>query len=247
MSTSNDSGEKIAPEHSLPSPATLLAIAIIAIQVLVSIVTYPLLPDRVPSHWDASGHVNAYAPKLLNALLFPLLSIGIYLLVRILVAAGPRLSRGNGQRANMELMNIIMAGILLFMLIIHLTVTAIALGVAIDVQFVLSIAMSLLFIFIGNYLGKVRRNFWAGIRTPWTLSSEVVWERTHRLGGWLFVAVGLLGIVMSFVPFLRVWGLVVLLIVIAIFLTIYSAVLYSRYSVNGREPLSPPFDEENRD
>ena len=181
------------------------------------------------------------------AVLFPLLSIGIYLLVRILVAAGPRLSRGNGQRANLELMNIIMAGILLFMLIIHLTVTAIALGVAIDVQFVLSIAMSLLFIFIGNYLGKVRRNFWAGIRTPWTLSSEVVWERTHRLGGWLFVAVGLLGIVMSFVPFLRVWGLVVLLIVIAIFLTIYSAVLYSRYSVNGREPLSPPFDEENRD
>ena len=60
------------------SPATLLAVLIIIVQILVSIVTYPFLPDSVPSHWDASGQVNGYLPKLVNALLFPLFSIGIY-------------------------------------------------------------------------------------------------------------------------------------------------------------------------
>ncbi|HEU5228101.1 MAG TPA: SdpI family protein, partial [Ktedonobacteraceae bacterium] len=99
-----------------------------------------------------------------------------------------------------------------------------------------------LFIFLGNYTGKMRRNFWMGIRTPWTLASAVVWERTHRLGGWLFVAVGLLGIPLSFVPALRLWGIVIPIIAVSIFLYIYSYVCYQRQIQSGHEPLSPPFN-----
>jgi uncharacterized membrane protein len=140
----------------------------------------------------------------------------------------------------------ILVGVLLFMLIVQLTTTALALGVPIDLPFVLCLSISVLFIFLGNYMGKLRRNFWAGIRTPWTLASDVVWERTHRLGGWLFVATGLLGVIMSFIPALRLWGLMVVLVIVVIVLVVYSFVSYQRYTVDGKEPLSPPFDSGDR-
>jgi immunity protein, SdpI family len=103
-----------------------------------------------------------------------------------------------------------------------------------------------LFIFLGNYMGKLRRNFWAGIRTPWTLTSDVVWERTHRLGGWFFVLAGLSGVIMSFTPALHLWGLIVVILIVVIVLFVYSYVIYQHYTVEGKEPLSPPFDSGDR-
>jgi len=235
--------EKITREPRTYSPITLFALLIIVAQILVSLATYPFLPNVVPSHWDAAGHINGYLPKWGHAILFPAMSLGIYILIRVLITAGPRLGYQN-QRSTPEVVNLILVAALLFMLIIQLTVTAIALSFPIDITFVISLCISLLFMFIGNYLGKLRRNFWAGIRTPWTLASGVVWERTHRLGGWLFVVGGLLGVIMSFVPPLRPWGLFVVIGLIVVVLCIYSYIIYQRYTVDGREPLSPPFDSE---
>ncbi len=244
MSPSENAGDKVthgANSVSM-SPTTLLAVLLIAAQILVSVATYPFMPDSVPSHWNAAGQVNGYLPKLVNALLFPLMSAGIYLLVRVLMSVGPRLGYQNQRRTSMGVVNLIMVGVLLFMLIIQLTTTAIALGNPIDLPFVMSLSISVLLMFIGNYMGKLRRNFWAGIRTPWTLASDVVWERTHRLGGWLFVLGGLLGVLMSFVPMLRLWGLMGVLLLIVVILVVYSFLTYQHYTVEGKEPLSPPFD-----
>jgi uncharacterized membrane protein len=249
MNPTEDTGEKVTP-HRNPitsmSPATVLAVLIIIVQILISIVTYPFLPDSVPSHWDASGQVNGYLPKLVNALLYPLLSIGIYALVRVLMTVGPRLGYQNQRKASIGVVNLILDGVLLFMLIVQLSTAAVALGVPIDLTFVICLSISMLFIFLGNYMGKLRRNFWAGIRTPWTLSSDVVWERTHRLGGWLFVLAGLLGVIMSFIPALRLWGLMVVTLIVVIVLVVFSYVIYQRYTVDGKEPLSPPFDSGDR-
>jgi len=71
---------------------------------------------------------------------------------------------------------------------------------------------------------------------------DVVWERTHRLGGWLFVIGGFLGVIMSFIPPLRPWGFLGIIAVVCIALVIYSYVIYSRLTVDGREPLSSPFE-----
>jgi len=163
----------------------------------------------------------------MNAVLFPAVSLGMYVLVRFLVAVGPRLG-SQGRRANQDIVNLILVGILLFMLVLQLTSTAIALGLPVDISFVMNLSLSVLLIFIGNYMGKLRRNFWAGIRTPWTIVSEVSWERTHRLGGWLFVVGGLLGIIMSFVPHLRYWGIIAILVVIVVILVVYSYLAYQR-------------------
>ena len=145
---------------------------------------------------------------------------------------------------NLQIAQLVTAGIALFILIIQAVVIAVALGVGIDIAMVITLAISVLFIFIGNFMGRMRRNFWMGIRTPWTLANETVWERTHRLGGWLFVAVGLIGIVCSFIPAVRLWGVVVPIIAVTIFLFIYSYVCYQRVSQERGEPLSPPFERD---
>ena len=245
MNPSENNGDKLTPRTTFFTPATLFALFIIAAQILVSLVTYPFLPDTVPTHWNAVGQVNGYAPKWVNAILFPLISIGIFVLIRLLLAAGPRLGYQNSRRANLEIVNLIVNGVLLLMLELQLVVTAFSLGMNIDINFVVILSISVLFIFIGNFMGKLRRNFWAGIRTPWTLASDVVWERTHRLGSWLFVIGGLLGVIMSFIPVLRVWGFIVVLVAIVVILYVYSYITYQHHTVEGHEPLSPPFDNSD--
>jgi uncharacterized membrane protein len=245
MDPTDNTSEKITPNARFLDGPALVALAIIAAQILVSIVSYPLLPAQVPSHWNAAGQINGYMPKWLYVIFEPGMSLFIFVLLRGLIKIGPTLGQANAKRANMTIVNLILIGVLLFLLIIQLTTTAIALGAQIDVTLIVSLSVSALFIFIGNYMGKLRRNFWAGIRTPWTLASDIVWERTHRLGGWLFVAAGLIGMLTSFVPFLRIWGLLAAAALAAIIPTIYSYFAYRRYTIDGHEPLSPPFDGGN--
>lgn len=242
MEPSDTTGDKVTPTSSFFNGTTILALLIIVVQVLISVGTYPFLPAMVPSHFDAAGNVNGYMPKLVNAILFPGISIVLFLILRFVTQIGPNLGYRNQRRANMQVVNLIMVGILLFMLVIQLLTTAYALGAKVDISLVVCLAVSVLFIFLGNYLGKLRRNFWAGIRTPWTLASDVVWERTHRLGGWLFVLAGFIGLISSFFPSLRFVGLFVPIIVVVIVLTVYSYVCYQQQTREGREPLSPPFD-----
>lgn len=222
---------------------TWIAVSIILVQILVALISYPFLPPQVPSRWNAAGQIDGYMPKAINAFLLPAMSIAIYLLIRFIVGLGPRLGQQN-QRANMHIVNLILVGELMLFLVIQLVIIAAALHVAIDILFVVNIVLSVFFIFIGNYLGKLRRNFWAGIRTPWTLASDAVWERTHRLGGWLFVATGLLGLIMTFIRPLHVWGMIGVLFIVIVILFVYSYVIFHNLEKSGVDPLSRPFDRQ---
>lgn len=244
MATSHDAGNKIAPKPALRPSLDLLISVIIAIQVLVAIYGFAVLPDTVPIHWGINGEANGYGSKWIGTFLFPLMSIGVYILVRLLLAAGPRLDGRENVAANLQVRKITQTGITLFILITQISALAQTLGVGFDMTMVVMLALSVLFIFLGNYMGKTRRNFWMGIRTPWSLANAAVWERTHRLGGWLFVAVGLIGIPCSFVPSLRLWGIVVPVIAVSIILYIYSYVCYRQQEQHADEPLSP-FDGDN--
>ncbi len=243
MDATESDGDKIAPKPAFQPSVDLLIWMVIVIQFIVAVYGYIVLPDIVPIHWGANGQPDGFGPKWVATFLYPLMSIGIYVLIRGLMAASPSLGGRDMTAANLKLAKLILAGILLFMLVVQLTTTAASMGIGFNISLVSTLATSVLFIFLGNYLGKVQRNFWIGIRTPWTITNAVVWERTHRLGGWLFVAVGLIGIVCSFIPLLRVWGIVVPVIAVSLFLCIYSYVCYRQQTNADHEPLAPPFDE----
>lgn len=224
------------------SRSTRIFIAsIIGAQLLIALISYPFMPDIVPVHWNAAGQVNGYGPRWMGTFLFPATSLGIYLLVHVLLSIGPRLNT-NGQRATSEVVDRILIGSFLILLIAQLVTLAEVFHLPVNVSFVMSLALSAMIIYMGNYMGKLRRNFWAGIRTPWTLVNETVWERTHRFGGWLFVVTGLLGIVLSFVPSVRIWGIVSLLLLDTVLACVYSYVIYRRLAAERGNPTSPPFD-----
>ena len=176
MDATEHDADKITPRRPANAGAQRLAWLIIGLQILVSLVAYPFMPERVPSHWDMHGQINGYLPEQVNAILLPAISIGLYLLIWLLTRYSPRLGQ-QSRRATAEVTNLIVVGILLFLLILQLATTAIALGVPLSIPFVVSLCISLLFMFLGNYMGKLRRNFWAGFRTPWTLASKSVPQR----------------------------------------------------------------------
>ena len=235
-------GKDIVMARPMSSRSTLLFItSIIGVQLLIALLSYPFMPDRVPTHWNAAGQVTEYGPKWVDTFLFPAITLGVYILIRVLLTISPRMV-ADGQRANVEVVDRILIGVFLVLLIVQLTILAVIFHLPVDISFITCLILSAMFLYMGNYLGKLRRNFWAGIRTPWTLVNDTVWERTHRFAGWLFVGTGAVGIVLSFIPSVRIWSIVSLLTLDVVLAFVYSYLVYQRVEASGKDPVSPPFD-----
>src|SRR5205807_4805262 len=124
MNASDNSRDKITTKPTFQGSIDILIWVIIAIQIIVAVYGFAVLPDTVPIHWGMNGQVNGYGPKWMGTFLYPLMSIGIYVLVRVLLAAGPRLGGRQSTTANLKVARIVLAGIMLFMLVIQLVTIA---------------------------------------------------------------------------------------------------------------------------
>ncbi len=215
----------------------MTAVALIVVQLLIAAVAYAMLPARVPVHWNASGQVDSYGPKL-EALLFPpLLSLVVLVLVRVVVTFGPYPGRENRGIA-VRFTDYVLIAVILLMQLIQLVTIAVALHVPIDATSIIFVAVSLFLIGLGNYMSKLRRNAYVGIRTPWTISNDTVWERTHRLGSWLFVIAGIIGLLTALIPIpsIRLAGLLVPLFLVTLITVVYSYIEYQKVVVNRDRP-----------
>jgi uncharacterized membrane protein len=183
---------------------------------------WPQIPDgaQIPIHWGIDGQPNGWAAKWQGLLLMPVLTAGIGLLLAFAPRFDPR--AGNIQRSATAYWAIAFAALLL-MAVIHVAAVLAATGRAVNIGLVVSLAVGCLFIVVGNFLGKTRSSWIFGIRTPWTLSSERSWTRTHRLGGYLFVLLGLAVILVAVIvpgggqAFVLLGGLVVLIPILFIY------------------------------
>jgi uncharacterized membrane protein len=165
--------------------------------VLVTIFAWAKVPSdaQIPFHWNIRGEVDNYANKSLGLLMGPGMIFFLTLLLAIIPRFEPRLE--NLQQSQ-KAYKAVWRGVLIMLFALHLISISAALGYEENMPMLMAFLMGFLFIAIGNYLGKIRSNFMFGIRTPWTLSSEIAWNKTHRLGGWLFVATGLLTFLSGF-------------------------------------------------
>jgi len=142
---------------------------------------------RIPVHWSLTGEVDRYGGKFEGLLMLPLILAGVALLFTALPFLEPR---ARHLKLSHKAFGALWVGTVLFFAAVHLGMVAKALGKSVDVPFMSGLASGLMMMVLGNYMGKLRSNFFIGIRTPWTLSSELSWSKTHRLGGWLFVLLG---------------------------------------------------------
>lgn len=211
----------------MKSSALLVSvIALVLVSAIAGAVLYDRMPDRVPIHFDISGHPNGYAPRPVGAFMTPVM----LLLTGILLLALPRISP-NGYRLEpfQRSYEIICVSILVMVFVIGTTALLFAAGYRLDVTRITVGGVGLLFLILGNFMGKLTRNFMIGIRTPWTLASDEVWRRTHRVGGFAFVACGAMLLIASLVAAGRATSVMLALVIaMAAFLIVYSYVIYRR-------------------
>ena len=162
---------------------------VIAAMFAAAAAVWPSAPDAIPVHWNVSGEVDRYGGRFEGLLLLPLAALVIYLLMRYLPRIDPL--RANYARFS-GAYTAIRAAVLVLMAGIYGMVIAWVQQKPVDMSKLVPAALGGLFLLLGSVLGKVKPNWFVGIRTPWTLSSARSWERTHRLGGWLFMGLGLL-------------------------------------------------------
>ncbi len=202
----------------------LFSWALVVLSFALVAALYQRMPESVPTHWNARGEVDDTTAKPWGPFLLPLILFGVQL-VFVLI---PRISpRGYRVERFQKVFEIMQAGVVAFLFFVSLLVALAGTGKAIAMDRAIYAATGLLFVLIGNFLGKVTKNFFVGIRTPWTLASDEVWLRTHRLGGKLFVVAGI-GL---FVSALLGAGAVAVLVatgVAAVIPVVYSYVLYRR-------------------
>ena len=204
---------------------TILVLLMILGAAAAGLVLWNQLPDQMASHWNVNDEVDGYMPKVWGVFLMPLVSLGLFLLFLVIPNIDPN-------KANIaefrESFNLFIVLFVVFMLYVHGLTLAWSLGyTGFRLSTALLPAVGLLFIFIGFMLRKAKRNFFIGIRTPWTLSSDTVWEKTHQLGAVLFMASGALVFIGGlFGGVTAFWMLLVPLIGSTLFLVVYSYILY---------------------
>jgi uncharacterized membrane protein len=194
---------------------------------LLSAWVWNQIPDTqmIPVHYDINGTPDRYGGKIEGFLVTPLIGVGLTILFAIIPRIEPRFD--NLIRSQTAYFMTGLAAIAL-LLSIHVATILRVLGWRIDVATVVGVGVSLLLAIIGNYLSKVRSNFSFGIRTPWTLSSEQSWHKTHRLGGRLLFFLGISGTIAALTNANRLFLLLILggTVSITVFLVIYSYLVW---------------------
>ena len=195
---------------------------------LIGLYFYPDLPAKVPTHWNIRGEIDGWSTKTFAVWFFPLLNLGIYFMMLLLPRIDPR--RDNYKRFEGPY-NLIRLALHIFFAFVYLLSLYAAFGHEVKVDILVKSSMSLLFIILGNYMAKIKHNYFVGIKTPWTLASEEVWTKTHRFAGPFWVSAGVLGLALSFVRATWAGYLFFGAIMIMVFIPmIYSYIIFKRVS-----------------
>ncbi|MGI1799570.1 SdpI family protein [Priestia sp. TRN 1309] len=206
-------------KHVFPLGITLLTL-------VAWLIALPHLPATMPIHWGANGEADGFATKI-NAMI---LTVGIMVLIYFIIAFVPRIDpRKENYKYFSKTYNILLNAVLLLFFFVNMSTILQGLGYNVPMSYIAPIMAGLVFIIIGNYLQRVRSNYFMGIRTPWTLSNENVWKKTHRLSGKLFFIGGLLILISAFLPdgykSVIMWGSIVLCVAIPY---LYSYLAYKK-------------------
>jgi uncharacterized membrane protein len=199
----------------------------LAIVTLAGLVLWSQLPDPMASHWNVNDQVDGYMSKFWGVFLLPLITLGMWLLFLVVPSIDPLKANIAAFRG---VFNLLIVLIVAFMLYIYALSLAWNLGyTGFRMSGAMLPAIGLLFIFLGFLLRQAKRNFFIGIRTPWTLSSDMVWNETHRIGAVLFMISGALAFLGGFLPGpFAFWLMFVPVLGSTLFLLVYSYVLYQR-------------------
>ena len=202
-----------------------IMVALVVASFIIGAVLWNYMPDRMASHWDIEGKVNGYSSKLVGLFLIPFTSMLLFLMY----LAIPRIDPLRRNIAKFRpFFDTFMLVVMAFLIYIYLFTLAWNLGFRFNLTQVMVPGIAGLFYYSGILLENSRRNWFIGIRTPWTISSEKVWNRTHKLGAGLFKASAIISLAGIVFPSFAAWLLLGPVLASSVYLIAYSYVEYSR-------------------
>ncbi|MBU0628616.1 MAG: DUF1648 domain-containing protein [Nanoarchaeota archaeon] len=203
----------------------LIPFAIVLVLFIVSFYLYPTMPEKMPTHWNAKGEIDGYGNRFMGLFLIPMILLAILIVFLII----PQIEV---YRKNIESFKDYFYGFkivfLLFFVVIYTAALLPNFGIDINMNYIIIPALAVLFYYVGYILKFTKRNFFIGIRTPWTLSSEKVWDKTHQLGSKLFKAFSIIILSSLFFKNSLMWFVLAPIIALIVILFVYSYLEYKK-------------------
>jgi uncharacterized membrane protein len=203
----------------------IIIVGIALLSFAIGVYYYPRMPEQMASHWNAKGQVDDYLPRSWGVFLIPAVLVGLALLFLAIPRVDPL-------RENIEKFRKYYDGFvilfMLFMIFVYFQTILWSIGIKISPNAYIPIAAGLLFVGSGILIEKTRRNWFIGIRTPWTLSSDEVWDKTHRMGGKLFKIAGVIAMVGIFFQSYAVFFVLIPALLVAAYTVVYSYLEYRK-------------------
>lgn len=216
----------------MKTKTTWIVLAVLtAAALLAGVVVMGRMPEQVASHWNAQGEADGYSSVWMGVFFMPAVMAGIAVLMMVIPSIDPLRENIKAFREDYNVMIVAMAG---FFFYLHLLTLLWNLGVEFSMNSLLAPGFGGLFFLIGEMIGKARRNFFIGIRTPWTLSSDSVWQKTHERGAMLYKVAGALTLLA--IPFQQ-WAfyfMIVPILAVSLYVVVYSYIVFEREKA-GRE------------
>ncbi len=164
-----------------------ITLIISLIPLIINLIAFAHMPDKVPVHWGITGEPNRYGSKM-EQLVMSAIPFVLFLFFNFLPSIDPKKESYKKHAGAYSMINLF---IILIIGCLNLSGLFSALGYPVAFQKVVPVLLGILFIVLGNFMTQIRHNYFVGFRNPWTLASEHVWKKTHRLGGYVFVVIGL--------------------------------------------------------
>ena len=204
----------------------ILTSIVCLLPMVLGLVLYKDLPAQVVMQWNLEGEPNWFAPKAVAAFAMPLFFAGINILTITLINRDSR-----RENISKKMMAVVQWLIPLIALVTVPIVLFMAMGIELPVTLIIFTLVGIIIVLIGNYLPKCRQNHSVGIRISWTLSDSENWNKTHRIGGFLWTLGGIMFIIFAFLPFEENVLLIFLFLILTILVLI--PILYS-YSLHKK-------------
>ena len=186
---------------------------------------YQFLPEQVPLHWGPDGRPDSYGSKFFAVIVVPILTLILYLMLKFV----PHVMtyKENFKKFEKYYDDFRLVLVLFFFFLYVFTLIP-GFGYKVNMNYFIIPALAILFYYIGSILPKMKRNFFIGIRTPWTLASEEVWDKTHKNSAWLFKIGGIFFILAAIFKDYFIWIIVGYVLLIILFVLVYSCFLYKK-------------------
>lgn len=162
-----------------------LLLVIILIPFIIIPLVWNSLPEQIPMHWNFEGMVDNWAPRFPGIFYLPLFNIALYILFLVIPKLDPRKRNYSLFMGAYKAIRLIMAAFMLYMFLI---ITFASIGYELNIMMLVINGILVLFLVLGNLMGKLRSNYFVGFRMPWTLEYQEIWAKTHRFAGkvWVF-------------------------------------------------------------